>query len=91
MQIKQASIFYSGIVQGVGFRYQSRTIALSMNIRGWVRNLPDGRVEIVAQAQKSDLDDFINALDASFVGYIKNRQVCWQDADETVTGFNIIF
>ena len=91
MQIKQARIFYSGTVQGIGFRYRSRAIALGMNIRGWVRNLPDGRVEIVAQADKSDLADFINAVDASFVGYIGKKEVCWQDIDEKLTGFDISF
>ncbi len=91
MQIKQAQIFYSGTVQGVGFRYRCQAIASGMSIRGWVRNLPDGRVEIVAQANKSDLVDFINAVDASFGSYIRNRQVCWQDADEKLTGFDITF
>ncbi len=91
MQIKKVHILYSGTVQGVGFRYRSRAIAFSKNIRGWVRNLPDGKVEIVAQASKNDLVDFIKEVDASFEGYIRNKQVSWQDTDEMLTGFNINF
>ncbi|MFH1093168.1 MAG: acylphosphatase [Candidatus Omnitrophota bacterium] len=91
MQTKQAHIFYSGTVQGVGFRYRSRAIALSMNIRGWVKNLPDGRVEVTAQADKNDLVEFINTVDHSFEGYIRNRQICWGDAHEKLKGFEITF
>ncbi|MCK5493474.1 MAG: acylphosphatase [Candidatus Omnitrophica bacterium] len=91
MGIKQAHIFYSGIVQGVGFRYRSQAIAKSLNIRGWVRNLADGRVEIIAQANESELDEFIITLESSLGDYIKNKQVYFEDADEILKGFDISF
>ena len=47
--MKQYHLIVSGLVQGVGFRYYTERIALSMQIKGWVRNLPDDTVEIVAR------------------------------------------
>ena len=46
----------SGIVQGVGFRFFTVRAARALNIRGWVRNLPDGRVEVLAQGDGDALD-----------------------------------
>lgn len=53
------SVMLAGDVQGVGFRYFVKRIANSLNVFGWVRNLPDGRVEIVAEGKKEDVDKFI--------------------------------
>jgi len=43
------ALYFSGRVQGVGFRYESRALALGYNLSGYVRNLADGRVELVAE------------------------------------------
>jgi acylphosphatase len=51
-----------GLVQGVGFRYFVRSHARRMNIRGWVRNTPDGRVEVVASAHEEVLELFAGQL-----------------------------
>ena len=45
--MKRIRATVSGIVQGVAFRHETRKTALSLNLTGWVRNLPDGRVEAV--------------------------------------------
>ena len=47
-------IFYSGRVQGVGFRYTAKTVAAGFEITGTVRNLPDGRVELVAEGAREN-------------------------------------
>ncbi len=55
-------LIVSGRVQGVGFRWFTEREALKRNIRGYVRNLDDGRVEILAQADASELAEFIDAI-----------------------------
>lgn len=54
----------SGVVQGVGFRNFAQNRAKDLGVRGWVRNLPDGRVEIAAvgsQGQLATLEQYLNA------------------------------
>jgi acylphosphatase len=67
-------VFYSGRVQGVGFRYTAQRIAQSFAVTGWVRNLPDGRVELVAEGERSEIDGFINRLAESMSDNIQSVQ-----------------
>lgn len=56
-------VFYSGRVQGVGFRYTARQVASGYDVCGWVRNLPDGRVELLAaSADEDELEAFLSDL-----------------------------
>lgn len=59
MPVKQVHILLSGRVQGVGFRYFARHQAEELNILGWVKNTPDGRVEIEASGEALQVDTFI--------------------------------
>jgi acylphosphatase len=54
--------FVSGRVQGVGFRYFVRTAAQSLGVCGWVRNLHDGRVELVAEGRPAQLQDLLRQI-----------------------------
>lgn len=51
-----------GRVQGVGFRFYTQAAASRENVHGWVRNLPDGGVEVVAEGEVDALDRFENAI-----------------------------
>jgi acylphosphatase len=64
--------FFSGNVQGVGFRYTAQALAKRYAITGWVANLSDGRVELEIEGNLDDLNDFIKSLQEEFSGYIKN-------------------
>ena len=66
--MKRYHLFISGIVQGVGFRWYTQRIARSNNICGWVKNLPDGRVEVVAEGKEEDVENFLNALKEGYLG-----------------------
>ncbi len=57
--MKRAHIWVSGRVQGVWYRATARDVARRLGLTGWVRNLPDGRVEIVAEGDKEALNEFI--------------------------------
>ena len=60
MVLKRIHIFVTGRVQGVFFRQSARVMAIKNNVNGWVRNLGDGRVEIVAEGQESNLDALVD-------------------------------
>lgn len=62
----QYHLFFSGRVQGVWFRGTSESLAQKYNVKGWVRNLPDASVEMVAEAPKEDLDNFLADLKKEF-------------------------
>lgn len=85
------TVLYSGHVQGVGFRYTAKTVATGFDIRGAVRNLPDGRVELVAEGQREELESFRAALrDAGLAGFIDDEQVNWAGAKNEFRGFEIL-
>jgi len=62
MSVKEKHIFISGRVQGVGFRYFTKMNADSLGITGWVRNLSDGRVEVLIQGDDEALNKMISKL-----------------------------
>lgn len=83
-------VFYSGHVQGVGFRYTVKTVATGFDVSGTVRNLPDGRVELVAEGDAAELKDFQKAIRESGLGQlIRDEQVEWGDAQGGLRGFEI--
>jgi acylphosphatase len=63
-------VHYAGRVQGVGFRYTCQSLARGFEIAGYVRNLPDGRVELVAQGEPTQLDKFLDAIRLEMNAYI---------------------
>lgn len=83
-------VLYSGRVQGVGFRYTAKTVATGFEITGLIRNLPDGRVELIAEGSRAELQDFQAAIrDAGLAGFIRDEQVTWAEAKNEFRGFEI--
>ena len=65
---------FSGHVQGVGFRYTVRALAKSFpTLRGYVRNLPDGRVELVVEGDEAEIARLHERIGEKMEGFIKNR------------------
>jgi acylphosphatase len=85
------TVLFSGRVQGVGFRYTAKTVATGFEIAGIIRNLPDGRVELVAEGSPAELDDYRAELhNAGIAGFIRDEQVVWADAENEFRGFEIV-
>jgi acylphosphatase len=77
-------------VQGVGFRYTVKTVATGFEISGTVRNLPDGRVELIAEGARAELEAFRVAIRAEgLAGFIRDEQVTWAEALNEFCGFEI--
>ena len=88
---KQLHIFYSGNVQGIGLRYTLRDIASELKVCGWVKNLRDGRVEVVAEAEEDTLNDFLEQVKERFPRYIKETALEWLPASGEFRGFKVVF
>lgn len=72
---KGLHIYFEGRVQGVGFRFTALHLANRYGIKGWVMNLSDGRVELVAEGERQALDDFLNSLRSELKPYITNVRI----------------
>ena len=60
MTLRAVHIWISGQVQGVGYRQTCRSVARSLDLTGWIRNVADGRVEVFAQGEQERVDQLIN-------------------------------
>ena len=83
-------IFYAGQVQGVGFRYSVRILVNGFEVTGTVRNLDDGRVELIAEGTRAELEGLLEAVRQSDVGrFIRREQLDWTDARNEFRSFEI--
>ena len=89
---KRLCVLFEGRVQGVGFRYTVKRIATGFEVTGWVRNLPDGRVELQAMSSDADeLEAFLAAVqDSSLGGNIRESAVHSIPELAGVRGFSIV-
>ena len=87
---KRATVFYTGRVQGVGFRYTAREVACGYEVTGSTRNLLDGRVELVAEGDEEEVKAFLDGIRASQLGgHIRHADVNWSEATGGFNGFEI--
>jgi acylphosphatase len=68
-------VFYEGHVQGVGFRFTVRQIAKGFDVTGWVRNLPDGRVELQATGEEDEVRAFVDRIADSELHSLIRKQI----------------
>ena len=85
------TVHFSGEVQGVGFRFTTRHLAREFEVTGTVRNLSDGRVELVAEGAPEELDRFVQAIAARMGPYIADLSASESPAAGTFDRFEIAF
>ena len=89
-ELSHAAIKIYGQVQGVFYRAFASRIAKSLNLRGYVRNLPHGVVEVVAEGNRDKLEDLINQLHAGPPeSLVENLEVAWSDFTGQFVNFEI--
>jgi acylphosphatase len=89
--MQRATVFYSGRVQGVGFRITVRQIACGYDVTGTVSNLPDSRVELIAEGTRDEVEAFLKGIDESDLsGYIAKKQDSWSPAQKNLRGFVVL-
>jgi acylphosphatase len=88
---RRLRVLYSGNVQGVGFRYTVKNVATGFEVTGIVRNLSDGRVELIAEGASEELTAFQQGIRDSGLGhFVRQEQVTWADAANEFRGFEIV-
>lgn len=89
-QAKQVHLLVTGRVQGVSFRYYTAQTGRELGLTGWVRNLPDGRVEAVACGEKELLERFVDyCRQGPPLARVDDLDFNWSDAVEDFSGFSI--
>ena len=86
---ERRELHYHGRVQGVGFRYTTCEIAERFAVSGFVQNLPDGSVKLVAEGEQDELERFLGAVAAELQRYIVNIQSRAGAATGEFAGFRI--
>ena len=91
MNRARMKILYSGHVQGVGFRYSVKSTARGYDVAGTVRNLADGRVELVVEGERGELEAFRQGIrDGGMESFIRDEAVSWHEAQGGFRGLEIV-
>jgi acylphosphatase len=86
---QRREIFFSGWVQGVGFRYTTRDIAARFDVRGYVKNLADGRVLVVVEGESEVVEGFLKTIEGTMRRYIQGSEQHVAQASGEFTTFEI--
>lgn len=86
----RAHVFISGLVQGVFFRWETRREAYKRHVTGWVRNLPDGRVEAVFEGERSSVMEMLSFCRRGPPGAIvRDVKIKWEEPTGEFKDFKI--
>lgn len=92
MAKKRLRALYSGTVQGVGFRFTAEHIARQIGVTGWVKNLPDGRVEVLAEGEEKKLAELLERIaGGALKNYIRNIEKSYSEPTGEYKDFTIRF
>jgi len=89
MSRQRRIIHFLGMVQGVGFRYTAIRVAAGFEVTGYVRNLRDGRVEVIAEGEPEQLDAFRAELCRQMEGYVRDIQQEVAEPTGQFVGFDV--
>lgn len=88
-ELQRREVFFSGHVQGVGFRFTTQTLAKGFAVTGFVKNLPDGRMQLVVEGQPKEIKAFMGAIRKEMAENIKKTEEKIGKATGEFRGFEI--
>lgn len=88
-EVHHETVYFSGRVQGVGFRYTTLQVAKEFEVSGWVKNLIDGRVQLETEGAPHTVKAFITALEDRMHGYIRKTERQSEKRVPQFVGFGI--
>jgi acylphosphatase len=88
-EVHHERVFFSGRVQGVGFRYTALQVSREYDVAGFVANLPDGRVHLEAEGDKTQVTEFVAAIEERMHGHIKKVERSHRLKIAELSGFSI--
>ncbi|MCK5492052.1 MAG: acylphosphatase [Candidatus Omnitrophica bacterium] len=86
----EVHVLFLGRVQGVGFRYTAQRLAHGLGLSGWVRNQPNGHVELVAEGERDVINRLLARIEHQFEGNIQEKQVSFQPSHNQYHDFRIV-
>lgn len=89
--MESCHIIFKGRVQGVGFRYTVMDIARTYPVRGFVRNLITGDVEVKVEGEKKIIEDFIKSIEKEMKRYIRKSEIDWGEYSGEFSKFEVRF
>lgn len=84
-----SKVYYSGHVQGVGFRYHTSKIAHEFEVCGMVKNLEDGRVYLEVEGEEQEVKGFIEELQSQMNNFIRDSEISTGMREKEMSGFII--
>ena len=91
MAVTRAHVYVTGYVQGVFFRHSMAKRARDLGVRGWVRNLDDGRVEAVVEGEESDVEVVVDwCRSGPPHATVEHVEVSWEPVTQEFSGFSAI-
>lgn len=88
-EMHHVTAYFTGRVQGVGFRYQTLQVAKEFDVSGFVKNLPDGRVQLEVEGQPTEARDFVAAVHERMTGYVRKLEQTEGKREAQFRGFFI--
>jgi acylphosphatase len=87
--VHHETVYFTGHVQGVGFRYTTLQIAKEFEVAGFVSNLPDGRVYLEAEGRASEVDAFVKGIEERMHGHLRKTERTPARRTAQFSGFTI--
>jgi acylphosphatase len=88
-EVHHETVYFTGHVQGVGFRYSTLQIAKEYEVSGYVKNLSDGRVQVEVEGKAAEVAAFVSAVEERMHGYVRKTERTPNRREPEYTGFAI--